>query len=96
MLRLEETLTEYLFDSHRLQFNWRKTKVMASDIFAEKYLDAPALIEARQLLGAVRSICSYGDLYTAGDLDALRTRFLTINPNTDDRSPALSIEHQNR
>jgi hypothetical protein len=96
LLRLEETLTEYLFDSHRLQFNWRKTKVMASDIFSEKYLDAPALIEARQLLGAVRSICSYGDLYTADDLDALRTRFLTINPNTDDRSTAISIEHQNR
>src|SRR5262249_31322115 len=96
LLKLKESLTEYLFESHRLQLNWQKTQLLPCSDFVEKYLDAPALIEMRQLLGAVRTICDYGDRYTADDAPELRERFLATDPSTDDRVPAATAAHQNR
>jgi hypothetical protein len=96
LLKLKESLTEYLFESHRLQLNWQKTQVLPCSDLVEKYLDAPALIEMRQLLGAVRTICDYGDQYTADDVPQLRERFLATDPSTDDRVAAATAAHQNR
>lgn len=81
---LTEELVAYLFDSHRLQLSWSKHQLLASSDYIDKYLETPAVIERRELLGVAQVICDYGDSYTESDVDGLIDKYLERRDEEDE------------
>jgi hypothetical protein len=72
---LEEKLSLYAYQAHRLHLSSVKTRIETGAEFVRR-IEPPEAAERRELLDVCGVVCEYGDTFTEADLDGLEKKYL--------------------
>ena len=88
--KLEEKLSFYAYQTHRLHLSTAKTRIETVAEFTTR-IEPPQTAERRELLDICGVVCEYGDTFTEADLDSLEKKYLSDNDGKPASTSAWAI-----